>query len=285
MGVITKTTTFVDGTIPTAAQFNGDFDTIYSEFNGSITNANISASAAISASKIAGVAATLDGNQTFTGINTFTGSVVGIGNVDGWTQVSDSWAYASATTITIPAGGLLKYAVGDRIKLIQSAVQAYFYIVAVADTLLTITGGKDYTLTNNSISSIYFSHEASPNGFPQFFNYTPTFTGFSSDPPTPVAKFSILGKVCFLYIDTTSSGLGTSNTNGFSATLPVASASSASAWGFGQGKDNTSSVAQCNGYIGGTSSTISFGKDFNAPSTSWTTSGGKGCQLNIWYPI
>ena len=54
MGIITKPTTFVDGTVPTAAQFNGDFDTIYSEFNGNITNANVSASAAIALSKISG---------------------------------------------------------------------------------------------------------------------------------------------------------------------------------------------------------------------------------------
>lgn len=53
MGVIVKPTNFVDNTIPTASQFNGDFDTIYSEFNGNITNANVSASAAIAESKIA----------------------------------------------------------------------------------------------------------------------------------------------------------------------------------------------------------------------------------------
>ena len=50
MGVITKPTTHVDGTIPTAAQFNGNFDTIYSEFNGSIENANIASDAAIAES-------------------------------------------------------------------------------------------------------------------------------------------------------------------------------------------------------------------------------------------
>lgn len=63
MGVIVLPTTFVDNTIPTASQFNGDFNTIYSEFNGNITNANISASAAIAFSKLdsttaAGVSAT-----------------------------------------------------------------------------------------------------------------------------------------------------------------------------------------------------------------------------------
>lgn len=65
MGVIVLPTTFADNTIPTAAQFNGDFNTIYSEFNGNITNANISASAAIAASKLDGVA-TLTGAETFT---------------------------------------------------------------------------------------------------------------------------------------------------------------------------------------------------------------------------
>jgi hypothetical protein len=52
MGLIVLPTTFVDGVVPTAAQFNGDFNAIANEFNGSITNANVSASAAIAESKI-----------------------------------------------------------------------------------------------------------------------------------------------------------------------------------------------------------------------------------------
>jgi hypothetical protein len=66
MGVISLPTTFVDGTIPTAAQFNGDFSTVVSEFNGNITNANISADAAIVSTKIAGTAATLTGTERLT---------------------------------------------------------------------------------------------------------------------------------------------------------------------------------------------------------------------------
>jgi hypothetical protein len=52
MGIITKPTTFTDGTVPTAAQFNNDFDTVYTEFNGNIQNANIKAAADIAESKI-----------------------------------------------------------------------------------------------------------------------------------------------------------------------------------------------------------------------------------------
>ena len=45
-------TGFTNGMTPTAADLNGDPDTIYAEFNGNISNINISASAAIAATKI-----------------------------------------------------------------------------------------------------------------------------------------------------------------------------------------------------------------------------------------
>lgn len=45
-------TSFINGVVPDASDFNGDIDTIYSEFNGSIANANISSAAAIAGSKI-----------------------------------------------------------------------------------------------------------------------------------------------------------------------------------------------------------------------------------------
>ena len=52
MGTVTLPTTFADGTVPTAAQFNGDFAAITNEFNGNIENANVKAGAAIASSKI-----------------------------------------------------------------------------------------------------------------------------------------------------------------------------------------------------------------------------------------
>lgn len=53
MGTISLPTSFVDGTVPTAAQFNGNFNQIVNEFNGGISNVNINGSAAIAESKIA----------------------------------------------------------------------------------------------------------------------------------------------------------------------------------------------------------------------------------------
>ena len=56
-------TSWITGVVPTAADFNGDIDTVYSEINGSITNVNIGASAAIAGSKIS-PAFTLDTSVT-----------------------------------------------------------------------------------------------------------------------------------------------------------------------------------------------------------------------------
>jgi len=81
MATITKTYTFVDATTAEASEVNTNFDTIYNEFNGSITNANISATAAIAGSKLDLTSVTtmttsgnvtIGGTLTQTGVATFT---------------------------------------------------------------------------------------------------------------------------------------------------------------------------------------------------------------------
>lgn len=52
MGVVTLPNTLADHTVPAAASFNANFNTIYNEFNGGIDNANIANDAAIAESKL-----------------------------------------------------------------------------------------------------------------------------------------------------------------------------------------------------------------------------------------
>ncbi len=52
MAVIVKPYTFSAGATVIAAEHNSNFDTIYDEFNGEISNANIASDAAIAISKI-----------------------------------------------------------------------------------------------------------------------------------------------------------------------------------------------------------------------------------------
>lgn len=114
MGVITLPTTFVDGTVPTAAQFNGDFSQIVNEFNGNISNANISASAAIATSKLnatfpSGAIVGDTDTQTLTNkrITPRVGTVADAATITPTGDSSDMYtvtALAQAATIAAPSG-------------------------------------------------------------------------------------------------------------------------------------------------------------------------------------
>jgi len=159
-----------------------------------------------------------------------TGSTIGN---DGWTSVSDSWSYASASTITVPSGAASLYKKGDKIKFTQTSVK-YFVIVAVADTLLTVAVNTDYVVANAAISAISYSHQDSPIGFPTYFTYAPTWTADSGVAPaivngTITGRYNIAANgLCFVEIIVS---MGASSTYGSGGTayrldLPVAYANS-----------------------------------------------------------
>lgn len=141
---------------------------------------------------------------------------------DGWQSANESWSYASASTITVPSGAASKYQKGDRIKFTQTTVK-YGVIVAVADTLLTIAVNTDYTVANAAITANYYSHEASPLGFPGTFNFTPgsiDWNGTDPTTPTTIAQYQITGSMLTFVIKQTNTGAGTTNTQ-FQCSIPV----------------------------------------------------------------
>lgn len=157
----------------------------------SVTSGRISASAVLATNLAASAvqpgnlaaSAVLSGNIGASAIvlGNLSASSVASGNLnfdpstpaDGWLAATGTWTYASATTITVPSGAASLYRVGDKVKLTQTTAK-YFYIVAVADTLLTVTGGSDYTVANAAITSPFYSHQETPLSFPDWFAYTPT---------------------------------------------------------------------------------------------------------------
>lgn len=60
MSIISRVTTWSDNQVLTASALNGEFNNIVNDYNGGITNANISASAAIGWSKVSKVGSVLD---------------------------------------------------------------------------------------------------------------------------------------------------------------------------------------------------------------------------------
>lgn len=198
-------------------------------------------------------------------------------STDGWTASSDTWTYASAATFTI--AGVDRTAIftkGTRLKFTQTTAK-YAVVVSSSfstDTTVTIAVNTDYTIANAAITSPYYSYQASPTGYPAWFNFTIGWTGFSANPGTPTyANFSIVGTQ--IWINFCYSSLGTSNATSFTVTgFPVAIAvndASAPIWPF---------VVADNGanYIGAgriTSTTlVLFDQTFDPGG--WTNSGSKG---------
>jgi hypothetical protein len=116
-----------------------------------------------------------------------------ISNLD-WRPVTDSWTYASATTINTPSGATAIYEIGDKIRLKQGGAYKYYYVTAVAASLLTVNGGSDFTVANAGITNIYYSKALTPVDFPQWFNYTPSYT-YLAGGTTTIAKFNMIGKI------------------------------------------------------------------------------------------
>lgn len=206
-------------------------------------------------------------------------------NPDGWWGACESWSSPSATTITVPSNATLKYAVGDKIRLVQDASTKYFYVIDVAATLLTVTAGTDFTLSGNPITDPFFSHMLSPVGHPQRFTYTPVFDGFSVDPATPEVEWSLFGKMAHLAIST---GEGVSDATNFTVSLlvpmfvtPNVFSARGSGW---SGTDNSTFAGNIMPAISSLAPTL---LQFfpNSGATGWTASGNKAANATIDYPI
>ena len=117
---------------------------------------------------------------------------------NGWLEIFDGlWTYASATTITVPTGAASIYAVGDQIRLKQGGAYKYCSVTTVADALLTVTGGTDYTVANAAITDAAFS-KGGGVGHPVWYNYTSiTWTCTTSGTivfTTTQCRFSVVGR-------------------------------------------------------------------------------------------
>jgi len=146
---------------------------------------------------------------------------------EGWVDANETWTYASATTITVPAGATGKYQKGDKVRFQNndSGTYLYAYIITVANTLLTVVGD---TVPNATLTDNYYSKGQTPQGFPQWFAYTPTITvaGGGTAPTYTAAfvnRYHLDGKTCFVHNgwSNLSGGTAGSGTGYLAWTLPI----------------------------------------------------------------
>jgi len=148
---------------------------------------------------------------------------------DGWIPVTGTFSYASASTITVPSGAAAVYSLYDKVKFTQHGVTKYGYVYPTSDTLLTFYAGSDFSIENTSaypITNAYYSHAASPVGFPQWFDYTPILTVSGGTAPTYatfINRYCMVGKMVTVYGQwyNGSGGTAGAGTNQIVITLPI----------------------------------------------------------------
>lgn len=194
-----------------------------------------------------------------------------------WVAIDENWTYASASTITVPSGALSRYQKGDRIKWTQSSIK-YGTIIAVADTLLTIAVNNDYVVSNTPIYAPYYSRLVCPFGYPTWFNYTPTFGGFSVSPTLVACRYRIIGT--FFSMAYRDIG-GTSNGTTFTISCPVVALTGSVTACINICTDNGSRFGPASAepsLVGG-----AFYLYKSGALTAFTNSGGKGSEAASFF--
>lgn len=134
----------------------------------------------------------------------------------GWINPNETWTYGGSTQINVPSDAEAKYSIGDKIRLKQGGNYKYFYVSGYSGTTqIYVTGGSNYSLTNAAITDYYYSKASNPVGFPQYFDWTPTYSGSNSLTFTNItknrARFSITGRTVHVTVDVQGTTGGTAS--------------------------------------------------------------------------
>lgn len=196
-----------------------------------------------------------------------------------WIPITDTWAYASASTITVPTDYTARFEKGVRIRFKQGGAYKYFAVITVAATLLTVAVNTDYTVASATITDIYYSFDPLPIGYPGLFTFTPTIVGFSGSPPVPICRYFILGNLMhFVYSQAT---VATSTTTGYTVTMPVTAKNVANYFQFDSIPDcRNNGVIEAAGVVYATpaSATLTL---LRSAQAAWTNSGNKLASFTI----
>ena len=205
----------------------------------------------------------------------------------GWNPAK-TWTRTGNHTFTITGDVTAQYPKGTKIRYKQGGAYEYGVVISATysdpNTTVTLATNTDYAMAVGAITDNCYSYAATPQGFPNLFNYTPVFDGFSSDPTGVTATFAITGRLCSVNMQMT--GDGTSNSANFNISLPVATTYAvataiSSTWSYA--KDN-GSVLTAGGPIAKTGSNFRLDKAFGATS-GWTASGAKRANFQAFYFI
>ena len=199
----------------------------------------------------------------------------------GWLYDVNTWTYASASTFTIAGDHSAKFHKGMRLRWKQGGAYKYGVVASATygapNTTVTIVVNTDYTVANAAITDNFYSSLAEPPNWPGWFNYTPTFTGFSADPTVSYSCYNLSGMTCHIIHNISANG--TSNATTYTVSLPVAAN--------GSSRHALPHVVD-NGVVGATgvltiANAATTASLFKSAGAVWTNPGAKGAAFSIFY--
>lgn len=203
-----------------------------------------------------------------------------VGANDGWITSSYTWTYASASTFTIAGVDLTAtFTKGTRLKFTQTTVK-YAVVISSSfstNTTVTIAVNSDYTIANAAISGNYYSYVLNPQGYPHYFNFVPTVTGFSSNPTTIICRYKIDSNTCHFVFNP--GAAGTSNSTAFTVTSPVTSLNVSNYYAYntiGFTRDNGANIAAGSVFSTFNSNILTLTL---SGAANWTASGSKNANF------
>jgi hypothetical protein len=229
-------------------------------------------------------------------INSLQDEVMAIENylLGGWAAAVDAWEYVSATRFRVSGDKRTMFPVGTKIKLVQAGTTKYFYVTATSYaseyTTVTVTGGSDYSLDNQVITIAAYSYAATPQGFPQWFNYTPAWTSGGAINPvigngSLTGYFCINGQLVSAAITVTAGSTTTYGDSTFQFGLPVPAVGMV----LGSWRGNDAGVANYSGVTyAGSTTTIRLsvsGGTAAGPTVPFTMLTGDSYQIWVDYRI
>lgn len=141
-------------------------------------------------------------------------------SITGWCYDTQTWTYASATTFTVTDASHLKK--GMRVSYNDGAVD-YGVVAGISGTTVTLITTSDYSIANAALTAPRYSHSPAPQGYPTWFNWTCTLSGWSADPTNTIYKWKCDGGNQIM-LNIRQQTAGTSNSTTHTGTLPVTAA-------------------------------------------------------------
>lgn len=202
----------------------------------------------------------------------------------GWQYDQDTWVYVSATSFKVAGKDVrTRFPKGTKVSYNDGGVD-YGVVASTAfstDTTVTLIGTSDYTIANATLTAPRYSYVATPQSFPEWFNWSPTLTGWSSAPTASVYRWRAISRTLTLVVDQLQGNFGTSNTTGWQISLPsgITSAAEYSQGPYGIAVDNGGALADIGRLIVAPSATVMTAN--TKANGGWTAANGKSLSGSL----